>query len=70
MLIDTSVLVRFFTGDDKKKATRVEKFLKSRKKAEVTDAYLAAYAIQKKKKGILAYDKGFDKLPGVKRVEP
>lgn len=34
------------------------------------DAYLAAYAEEKKLEGIYSFDKGFDKIKQVKRFEP
>jgi len=41
MVIDSDVIIRFFTNDDKKKAARFRKFLMSKKKGYVSDVTVA-----------------------------
>lgn len=49
IVLDTSVLLRFFTGDDKKKALLTEKLLSSRQSLLLLDVVIAelVYALQK-----------------------
>ncbi|MCG2692387.1 PIN domain-containing protein [Microgenomates group bacterium] len=127
MLVDTDILIRFFTNDDPVKALRFERFLRSERKMAVTavtvaeiywvlssfyrfskkkildcleslvskpnilcsklllletitilrhhslsfvDAFIAAYSLSKHHGQVLSYDKGFDKIKLIKRVEP
>ncbi|OIP03202.1 hypothetical protein AUK18_02440 [Candidatus Beckwithbacteria bacterium CG2_30_44_31] len=127
MLVDTDILIRFFTNDDPVKALRFERFLRSERKMAVSavtvaevywvlssfyrfprkkildclealvskpnilcpklllletvtilrhhrlsfvDAFIAAYSLFKYEGRVLSYDKGFDKIKLIKRIEP
>lgn len=39
-------------------------------KIKYTDAYIAASMIEKEEKGIYSFDRDFDKVKGIKRLEP
>ncbi len=127
-LLDTNLIIRYLTEDDKKKATAVEELLKKPESklylvdvaiAEIiwvlksvygenreevvkklrillssttikynkevitqtlknyeeknigwVDAYLAALIQVGKYKALYSYDKGLDKIPGIRRIEP
>lgn len=126
MIIDTDVIIRFLIRDDSKKADRFEAFLRSGKKAQITDVTIAEtywtltsfYQVKKQEillmleslialpaivsnvsiitntvsilrqrsisfvdaytaataaltdKTVISFDRGFDKISGIKRIEP
>lgn len=127
MVVDTSVIIRFLTGDDKDKAERFRKFIQNKEQIIVTDvvfaeifwilksfyklerntvvsmlesllnipsvvcrrdvlletlsvlkdcnlsfidSYLCAFSLIESDGKILSFDKGFNKLKSIKRIEP